>query len=224
MSVETFSEGEYLPSVRQVVQDLHSFGMGVKHIGQTMQTVLKHLVGIEGVQVPSESSNRRMILESNLLAKQQVGEKMLSHGLNTLHFDDTNDAQKHFLEFQISTPGQYLSLYISETIRGDSQTQVDTLEQVFNDLSDVMSSNSTEENKGQIYTNLMLQKSVLSDINDENVYQKIIALVIIGKIITTPFMKLVDSKTFATHILDLNKHFHQLQIDLKHWSSTIVFS
>jgi hypothetical protein len=42
--------------------------------------------------------------------------------------------------------------------------------------------------------------------NDENVYQEIVALVIIGKIITTPFMKLVDSKTFATHILDLNKH------------------
>jgi hypothetical protein len=63
----------------------------VKHIGQTMQTVLKHLVGIEGVKVPSESSNRRMILE-------------------------------------------------------------------------------------------------------------IVALAIIGKIITTPFMKLVDSKTFATHI------------------------
>jgi lipoate synthase len=42
MSVETFSEGEYLPSVRQVVQDLRSFGVGVKHIGQTMQTVLKH--------------------------------------------------------------------------------------------------------------------------------------------------------------------------------------
>jgi hypothetical protein len=38
-------------------------------------------------------------------------------------------------------------------------------------------------------------------------------IAIIGKIITTPFMKLVDSKTFATHILDLNKHFHQLQID-----------
>ena len=65
----------------------------------------------------------------------------------------------------------------------------------------------------------MLQKSVLSDINDENVYQEIASLVIIGKIITTPFMKLVDSKTFATHI-DLNKHFHPLQIDLKHWSST----
>jgi hypothetical protein len=39
-----------------------------------------------------------MILESNLLAKLQVGEKMLSHGLNTLHFDGTTDAQKHFLE------------------------------------------------------------------------------------------------------------------------------
>ena len=46
-------------------------GGGGKHIGQTMQTVLKHLVGIEGVQVPSESSNRRMILESNLLANLQ---------------------------------------------------------------------------------------------------------------------------------------------------------
>ena len=85
-----------------------------------------------------------------------------------------------------------------------------------------MLSDSTEENKGQIYANLMLQKSVLSDINDENVYQEIFALAIIGKIITTPFMTLVDSKTFATHILD--KHFYQLQIDLKHWSSTIVFS
>jgi hypothetical protein len=42
-----------------------------------------------------------MILESNLLAKLQVGEKMLSHGLNTLHFDGTTDAQKHFLGFQI---------------------------------------------------------------------------------------------------------------------------
>jgi hypothetical protein len=53
----------------------------MKHIGQTIQTVLTHLVGIEGVKVPSESSNRRMILESNLLAKLQVGEKMLSHCL-----------------------------------------------------------------------------------------------------------------------------------------------
>jgi superfamily II DNA helicase RecQ len=75
MSVETFSEGEYLPFVRLVVQDLHSFGVGVKHIGQTIQTVLKHLIGIEGVKVLSESSSKRMILESNLLAKLQVGEK-----------------------------------------------------------------------------------------------------------------------------------------------------
>ena len=70
-----------------------------------------------------------------------------------------------------------------------------------------MLSDSTEENKGQIYANLMLQKSVLSDINDENVYQEIASLVIIGKIITTPFMKLVDSKTFATHILDVKQTF-----------------
>jgi hypothetical protein len=50
-------------------------------------------------------------------------------------------------------------------------------------------------------------EAVLSDINDENVYQEIVTLAIIGKIITTPFMTLVDSKTFATHILD--KHFRQ---------------
>ena len=56
-------------SVRQVAQDLHSFGVRVKHIGQTTQTILKHLVGIEGVKVPSEPSNKRMILEPDLLAK-----------------------------------------------------------------------------------------------------------------------------------------------------------
>jgi hypothetical protein len=171
MSVETFSDGEYLPSVRQVVQDLHSFGVGVKHIGQKIQTVLKHLVGIEGVKVPSESSSRRMILESNLLATLQVGEIMLSHGLNTLHFDGTTDAQKHFLGFQISTPGQNLSLFISKTIRGDTQTQVDTLKQVFNDLSDVMSSNSTEKNKGQIHANFMI--SVKNLISDQHIVNKI---------------------------------------------------
>jgi hypothetical protein len=48
------------------------------------------------------------------------------------------------------------------------------LKQVFNDLSDVMSSDSAKENKGKIYANPMLQKSVLSDINDENVYQEIV--------------------------------------------------
>jgi hypothetical protein len=52
--------------------------------------------------------------------------------------------------------------------------------------------------------------------------KRVVAQSIIGKIITTPFMTLVESKTFTTHILD--KHFYQLQIDLKHWSSTIVFS
>jgi hypothetical protein len=71
-----------------------------------------------------------MILESNVLEKLQVGEKMLSHGLNTLHFDGITDAQKHFLGFQISTPGQDLTLSISETIRGDTQTLVDTLKPV----------------------------------------------------------------------------------------------
>ena len=113
MSLEIFSDGEYLPSVRQVVQDLHSFGVGVKHIGQTIQTVLKHvvgiegakvpvlkhvvriegvkvpvlkhLVGIEGVKVPSEPSNKRMILESNFLAKLQIREKILSHGFFKRH-------------------------------------------------------------------------------------------------------------------------------------------
>jgi hypothetical protein len=53
---------------------------------------------------------------------------------------------------------------ISETIRGDTQTQVDTLKQVFNDLSDVMSSDSTEENNDKIYANLMISvKNLMSD-------------------------------------------------------------
>jgi hypothetical protein len=44
----------------------------------------------------------------------------------------------------------------------------------------------------------MLQRSVLSDLKDENIYQEIVALAIIEKIITTPFMKLVDSKTYKS--------------------------
>jgi O-phosphoseryl-tRNA(Cys) synthetase len=59
-----------------------------------------------------------------------------------------------------------LSLSISETIRGDTQTQVDTLKQVFNDLFDVMSSDSTEENKDKIYANLIISvKNLMSDLD-----------------------------------------------------------
>jgi hypothetical protein len=38
----------------------------------------------------------------------------------------------------------------------------------------------------------MLQRSVLSDLKDENIYQEIVALAIIGKIITTPFMQMMS--------------------------------
>ncbi|CAC5411236.1 unnamed protein product [Mytilus coruscus] len=47
---------------------------------------------------------------------------------------------------------------------------------------------------------------------------EILSVATIGKIITTPFLRLIDSKTVATHILDLNQHFLQLQINLKQWS------
>ena len=44
-----------------------------------------------------------------------------------------------FLKYTLLTfNGQNLSLSISETISGDTQTQVDTLKQVFIDLSGVM--------------------------------------------------------------------------------------
>lgn len=93
MSVETIADGKYLPAVRQVVQDLHFLGVGVKHIGQTIKSLLKHLVGIENIKLPCKSSNRRMVLESNLLTKIHVAEKMLeSQSPNTLHFDGTTDA------------------------------------------------------------------------------------------------------------------------------------
>ena len=47
----------------------------------------------------------------------------------------------------------------------------------------------------------MLQRSVLSDLKDENIYQEIVALANIGKIITKPFMKLVDSSKLLQRIL-----------------------
>ena len=153
------SEGEYLPSVRQVVQDLRSFGVGVKHIGQIIQTVLKHLVGIEGVKVPSESSNRRMILESNLLAKLQVGEKMLSHGLNTLHFDGCPEDFKGYL----ASKDKLCKLKKFEhnrfnVIFENAGAVVYHKDDIIDFLSKLSSMN-------------MLQRSVLSDLKDENIYQ-----------------------------------------------------
>ncbi|XP_076089448.1 uncharacterized protein LOC143059771 [Mytilus galloprovincialis] len=397
ISINTFSDGKYLPAVRQVVQDLHSFGVGVKHIGQTINSVLKHLLGVDELKLPSESSNRRMILESNLLAKMQIGEVLLrSQNSNTLHFDGTSDAQRHFLGFQITTPQANLSLAMNENVRGDTQTQVETIKENFLEIAnlvsqsnedinenyaklmlsiknmmsdqhivnknfydefvkmrsellqkfesnwDTMSENEQEkaaeihqwfchlhllanmgdsinkalkeyekiitdgtgklgrsqlptfsswsdkdsaavrcirtvcsalvsggnassgcpedfktylfskgktcrlkrfehtrfniifENAGAVIYHRndiidffskssssslnMLQKSVLSDLQDKTIFQEILSVATIGQIITTPFLRLIDSKTVATHILDLNQHFLQLQINLKQWS------
>jgi hypothetical protein len=52
-----------LLSVRQVVQDLYSFGVRVKRIGQTTQTVLKHLVGSRG-EMPFQ--NKRILSHAGL--------------------------------------------------------------------------------------------------------------------------------------------------------------
>jgi hypothetical protein len=53
---------------------------------------------------------------------------LILNATNTLALGaSTTDSRKHFLGFQISIPGQNLSLSISEAISGDTQTQVDTL-------------------------------------------------------------------------------------------------
>ncbi|VDI77849.1 Hypothetical predicted protein [Mytilus galloprovincialis] len=148
ISINTFSDGKYLPAVRQVVQDLHSFGVGVKHIGQTINSVLKHLLVVDELKLPSESSNRRMILESNLLAKMQIGEVLLrSQNSNTLHFDGTSDAQRHFLGFQITTPQANLSLAMNENVRGDTQTQVETIKENFLEIANLVSQSNEDINE-----------------------------------------------------------------------------
>ncbi|VDH89643.1 Hypothetical predicted protein [Mytilus galloprovincialis] len=163
ISINTFSDGKYLPAVRQVVQDLHSFGVGVKHIGQTINSVLKHLLGVDELKLPSESSNRRMILESNLLAKMQIGEVLLrSQNSNTLHFDGTSDAQRHFLGFQITTPQANLSLAMNENVRGDTQTQVETIKENFLEIANLVSQSNEDINEN--YAKLMLSiKNMMSD-------------------------------------------------------------
>ena len=155
ISIDTVCEGKYLPVVRQVVQDLHSFGVGVKHIGQTIQSVLKHFLGIENIKLPSESSNRRMVLESNLIAKMQIAERMLeSQNPNTLHFDGTTDAQNHYLGFQVSTSDGSLSLSMSENFCGDTKSQLDTSKKIFSELSDLISNSDDEIEKN--YAHLLI--------------------------------------------------------------------
>ncbi|VDI06295.1 Hypothetical predicted protein [Mytilus galloprovincialis] len=178
ISINTFSDGKYLPAVRQVVQDLHSFGVGVKHIGQTINSVLKHLLGVDELKLPSESSNRRMILESNLLAKMQIGEVLLrSQNSNTLHFDGTSDAQRHFLGFQITTPQANLSLAMNENVRGDTQTQVETIKENFLEIANLVSQSNEDINEN--YAKLMLSiKNMMSDqhIVNKNFYDEFVKM------------------------------------------------
>lgn len=44
ISIDTFSDFKYLPAFYQVVQCLHSFGVGENNIVQTIHLVLNHLL------------------------------------------------------------------------------------------------------------------------------------------------------------------------------------
>ena len=135
-------------------------------------------MGIENIKLPSESSNRRMVLESNLIAKMQIAERMLeSQNPITLHFDGTTDAQKHYLGFQVSTSDGSLSLSMSENLCGDTKTQLDTAKEIFSELSDLISNSDDEIEKN--YAHLLISiKNLMSDqhIVNKNFYDEFVKL------------------------------------------------
>ncbi len=115
---------------------------------------MKELANIECYKLLSVTTNRTIILESNILAKMQVAEEILkSTKENTLHFDGTSEHQKHFLGFQISTESGSWSTSMLENLGGDSATQLEECKHTFLLLAKALSHTAEQED---LYERMML--------------------------------------------------------------------
>ncbi|CAG2216054.1 unnamed protein product [Mytilus edulis] len=87
--VQTFHNGKYNDTVREVYAALLSLNVGVNNVEKVVRTVLEKLGGLKVERLPKRTFSEIMLVEAKALAQMQAAEAMLTSECNTLHTDGT---------------------------------------------------------------------------------------------------------------------------------------
>ena len=76
-----------------------------------------------------------MLIESHAVAQCQLAEVLSKDGYNTLHTDGTTKYGHKYAGYQVTTEERTYTLGLRETADGTAQTELDTLNEILEDLS-----------------------------------------------------------------------------------------
>ncbi|CAC5393310.1 unnamed protein product [Mytilus coruscus] len=100
--VQTFHNGKYNDSVREVYAALLTLNVGVNNVEKVVRTVLEKLEGLKVERLPNRTFSEIMLVEAKAHAQMQAAEAMLTSDFNTLHTDGTKRGGHEFGEKQLS--------------------------------------------------------------------------------------------------------------------------
>ena len=164
-------DGSYKNNVRACFQDLVLSGVGIKETKNVIITVLKNMVNIDVDKniLPSTSFARSQYEEARLLAMGQAGSILIQdydQSKRTLQSDGTSKFGHHYGTYDIATEdGVNMVLGMRPMATGDSQTQMDVLKQILEEIEKVCNGSETDMAKKIIV-------SVKNTMSDRHIVQK----------------------------------------------------
>ena len=158
-------DGSYKNNVRACFQDLVLSGVGIKETKNVIATVLKNMVNInvDKNDLPSATFARSQYEEARLLAMAQVGTTLITDyekSKRTLQSDGTSKFGHHFGTYDIATEsGENFVAGLRPMSTGDSETQMNVLKQILEEIEKVCEGSETKMAK-KIFISL---KNTMSD-------------------------------------------------------------
>ena len=127
-AVETFQNGKYTDTVRDVYEDLLCMGVSAENCEKVVREVLEEMAGVTVGRLPKETFARSMYLEARRMAQMQVNEELVDkwdEKSRTLLSDGTSKWHHKYLTYQIKKDdGKFLVLGRREVAGGDAETQL----------------------------------------------------------------------------------------------------
>ena len=138
--IQTFQNGRYIDDVRACYQDLVLMGVGTNNVERVVRTVLKNFTKLDVESLPKATFSRLMFLEARRISQIHVAECLTDNfdsARNTLHTDGTSKFGKHYGTYDIVTDeGNVFLAGIREVAGGDTETQLQVLKDLLNEIDD----------------------------------------------------------------------------------------
>ena len=230
--VLTFQGGRYTNVVREVYATLLSLNVGVKNVENVVRVVLNKLSDVNIGRLPKRSDSELMLVEAKALAQIQSAEAILSSENCTLHTDGTKRGGKEFGGLQIGTEKGQFSLGLTEIARGDTNSFMKMLRDVFTDVSKLVDKENVDSKVAEIVSkikNMMTDRHIVNDSiknSLESWKNECLPLIIqnFNEFPDAVKAKLIEINHFKCNLHVLVNLATQAETALKEWEKSVTMS